>query len=121
MALSRRERRFEQYTATLDRHFEVVMYSPEPNRCATIFVDITERKRAEAALRQSNRTLEQRVQARTAALNAAPGEFADLPTTGAGVGCVPPALPHRWPGRTLRQGANVEPIQIAAITEPYTH
>lgn len=42
---------FEEYSSTLDKYFEVRAYSPEPGQFATMFVDITERRKAEEALR----------------------------------------------------------------------
>ena len=47
VALHGRERRFENYSRDLDRHYEVVAYCPEPGKFATIFTDITHRKRHE--------------------------------------------------------------------------
>ena len=47
VALRGRERRFENYSRDLDRHYEVIAYCPEPGKFATIFTDITERKRHE--------------------------------------------------------------------------
>lgn len=43
----------EHYSSVLQRYFGVFAYSPGPNRFAVIFSDITDRKRAEAALRES--------------------------------------------------------------------
>jgi PAS domain S-box-containing protein len=45
--------RFEQYTSALDRHYGVVAYSPQVAQFITLVSDITERKRAEDALRES--------------------------------------------------------------------
>ncbi|MDP6546297.1 MAG: PAS domain S-box protein [Phycisphaerae bacterium] len=38
---------FENYARELDRHYEVTAYRPEPGQFACIFVDVTNRKRAE--------------------------------------------------------------------------
>ncbi len=38
---------FESFSQELDRYFQVSAYSPEPGKFATVFYDITERKRAE--------------------------------------------------------------------------
>ena len=43
---------FENYAQTLDRHFHVTAYRPAPGQFACIFADVTERKRAEAQVRQ---------------------------------------------------------------------
>lgn len=53
VALTGESTRFENHTLALKKHFEVVAFSPRPNQFATIFADITERKRAEDALRKS--------------------------------------------------------------------
>jgi PAS domain S-box-containing protein len=44
---------YEDFVKTLDRHYHVTVYSPQPGRFAVISYDVTERKRAEAALRES--------------------------------------------------------------------
>jgi PAS domain S-box-containing protein len=49
---------FETYFAPLERHFRIAVVAPGPGRFATIFEDITERKRAEDALRQSSEDLD---------------------------------------------------------------
>ncbi|MEE4275288.1 MAG: PAS domain-containing protein [Thermoleophilia bacterium] len=48
---------FDTYFAPLDRHFRVAAVSPAAGRFATIAEDITERKRVEAALRESEERL----------------------------------------------------------------
>jgi PAS domain S-box-containing protein len=50
VALTGEETRFEQRSEPLDKWFSVVAFSPRRGRFATIFEDITERKRAEAAV-----------------------------------------------------------------------
>ena len=56
VALTGEAYRFERYYAEpLNRWFEIHAYSPGPRRFATVFMDITERKRTEAALRESER------------------------------------------------------------------
>ena len=56
---------FENYSEKLDRYFEVTVYEPEPGRYASMFQDITGRKRVEEALQQAHDGLEQRVAERT--------------------------------------------------------
>jgi PAS domain S-box-containing protein len=53
VALSGKPAHFENYSQELDRHYEVDAYSPEPGKFATLFLDITERKRGEQALKES--------------------------------------------------------------------
>ena len=44
---------FEEYSGVLGRYFEVAAFRPRPGQFATIFIDITASRRAEAALRES--------------------------------------------------------------------
>ncbi|MRR58682.1 MAG: PAS domain S-box protein [Deltaproteobacteria bacterium] len=44
---------FESYTKELDKHFQVTAFAPAPNQFACIFADVTEHRRAEEALRES--------------------------------------------------------------------
>ena len=50
--------RFEEYNRDFDRFFEVSAYSPGPGRFACMFADVTERKRAEQAMRLNEARLE---------------------------------------------------------------
>lgn len=50
--------RFENYAASMQKHFEVVAFRPKINQFACVFSDITERKRANEALRQKYAELE---------------------------------------------------------------
>ena len=45
--------RFENYAAHLDRYFEVLAFQPRQGQFACVFRDVTSRKRAEAAIRES--------------------------------------------------------------------
>ena len=47
VALTGESAHIDHYSPPMRRHFEVFAYSPSPNRFATIFSDITERKRIE--------------------------------------------------------------------------
>ncbi|MFA6102572.1 MAG: PAS domain S-box protein [Victivallaceae bacterium] len=44
---------FENYSSTLNRHYQVAAFSPQKNQFAVIFNDITERKQTEEKLRNS--------------------------------------------------------------------
>ena len=44
---------FENYSGELGRHYQVTAYRPQPGQFAVLFNDITDLKRAEAALRES--------------------------------------------------------------------
>ncbi|WP_332670723.1 PAS domain S-box protein [Aromatoleum sp.] len=48
---------FDAYNADTRRHYEVHTFSPSPGRFAVLFRDITERKRAEQAIKDSERRL----------------------------------------------------------------
>lgn len=48
---------FKRHVAALDRWYEVHAFRPEPGRFAALFLDITERQRAEVRLRQSEQRL----------------------------------------------------------------
>ena len=64
--------RFESGSEAMGRWFDVFATPVEPHgRFALVFKDITERREAERALNELNRTLEQQVQARTQALTQA--------------------------------------------------
>ncbi len=53
VATSRKPTSFESYFAPLDKHFLISVFSPEPDHFATVFEDVSDRKRAEDALRSS--------------------------------------------------------------------
>ncbi len=50
VALTGESIRLENYSGELDKYFDVSVYRPAPNQFASIFVDISERKRAEETI-----------------------------------------------------------------------
>jgi PAS domain S-box-containing protein len=65
VALTGIPRNFENYAGEIGSYFEVVVYSPEINRFATVFSDITERKNSEEKIHSLNLELEKKVEDRT--------------------------------------------------------
>ncbi|HXW00396.1 MAG TPA: PAS domain S-box protein, partial [Anaerolineae bacterium] len=53
VALTGEPAHFENYSQALDNYYEVRAFSPQPGQFAVIFANITARRRAEEALRQS--------------------------------------------------------------------
>ena len=51
VALTGKNINFENYSHSLDKYYQVSAYSPEPGKFATVFLDITKRKKAEDELR----------------------------------------------------------------------
>jgi len=47
--------RFENYSAVLDRHYEVVAYQPKPDHFACAFTDVTERRKLEEQVRHAQK------------------------------------------------------------------
>jgi PAS domain S-box-containing protein len=66
---------FETYFPPMDRHFAISVFSPDKGRFATVFSDITERKRAEEALKEYSERLEEMVEERTQELREAQEEL----------------------------------------------
>ena len=57
LAISRTPVYFENYDQELNKHFEVFAYSPQEGQFATLFLDVTERKRTQEKLLRVNRAL----------------------------------------------------------------
>ena len=57
VALTGEPAQFENYAAALGKHYEVRAYCPEHGKFATLINDITERKRAEKTLAESEKKL----------------------------------------------------------------
>ncbi|NOH02173.1 MAG: PAS domain S-box protein [Chloroflexi bacterium] len=57
VALSGEPAHFDRHSVILDRHYEVYAYCPTPGQFAVLFMDITERKRAEQELIEAQRRL----------------------------------------------------------------
>ncbi|MHC1774555.1 MAG: PAS domain S-box protein [Lentimicrobium sp.] len=53
VALNGKSINFENYSAALNRHFQVVAFRPQPGQFAVLFNDITDRKRSELELKIS--------------------------------------------------------------------
>ncbi|MFA6961632.1 MAG: PAS domain S-box protein [Opitutaceae bacterium] len=53
VALTGESVRVENYSVALGKHFDVMAFSPSRNQFVTVFSDITERKKSEQALRES--------------------------------------------------------------------
>jgi len=78
IALTGESAHFENEAKALGRYYDVFAYrigGPGSRKVAILFNDITERKRAEAEIRQLNTELEQRVAQRTAQLEASNKEL----------------------------------------------
>jgi nitrogen fixation negative regulator NifL len=58
VALTSQPARFENYLRAVDKHFEVAAFSPKRGQFATVFSDVTERKRADERLHLQSTALE---------------------------------------------------------------
>ncbi len=62
VALTGEPDRFDEYSVVLDRHFSIFAFSPGPRQFATIFSDITDRKKAELAIFEEKEKLNALIQ-----------------------------------------------------------
>ena len=68
VALTGQPARFDHWSEALGRHYEVSAFQANRGRFGVLFLDVTDRKKAEKFLRLANEQLEEKVQERTAAL-----------------------------------------------------
>ena len=72
VALTGQPVQFEKYSSVLKRHYEVLAYNPAPMQFAVIFMDITERKRAEKMLMEAKSEAERHAAEMAALMDAVP-------------------------------------------------
>lgn len=65
VALGGKSFKFDNYSQVLDKHFEVVVYQPKPMQFATIFSDITDRKKYIDELKIKEQAIESSINAMT--------------------------------------------------------
>ena len=68
---------FETYFEPMNKYFRISVFSPKKGEFATVFEDITLKKRAEEKIKKLNEELEFRVRKRTAELESANHELYD--------------------------------------------
>ncbi|MRR17158.1 MAG: PAS domain S-box protein [Deltaproteobacteria bacterium] len=78
VALTGEPAQFENYSGQMNKYFEVRAFRPEARKFATLFNDITERRKAEDEIKRLHAELEQRVIERTAELSAKTAELERL-------------------------------------------
>lgn len=78
VALEGKEKRFEQYSEPLGKWFSIFAYSPKKDYFATVFEDITRRKKTEKHLKKLYIELQYRMKERTELLNAVNNELSSF-------------------------------------------
>ncbi len=69
---------FEDYFAPMDKYFSIGVYSPGKDLFATIFTDITEKKKATLAMKELNQLLEEKIKLRTRELEESNAKLRNL-------------------------------------------
>ena len=115
VALSGQPETFEDFSAPLNRHYSIAVYSPRPGQFACLVQDITERKKAEAEIQKLVALVQQEKDRLLTLVNSIPDEvwFAD---TQKKISLVNPAVLNEFDSRTF-DNADVE--AIAGSSEVY--
>ena len=108
VALSGEPTSFETCFTSMKRHFSISAFSPQRGKFATIFRDITERKRAEEKLREYQEHLEELVQERTVRLE---HEITERKRVEDGIRRLNEELEHRVNERTVELEKALEELK----------
>lgn len=117
VALTREPIQFENYTKALDKTFEIRAFSPEPGKFATIFNDITDRKRTETHLNKLNRiySVLSNVNQMIIRIN----EPRELFQTACNIAVKHGGFRMAWIGLLDQETKHVKPVAHAGITNGY--